>query len=268
MKSFLMVTVLSAGLVNCGQFEIGDSVTTNAKATPTPAVVSIRDEGLHFRGFVVGAFAITVDGKQYDDSEDFYTHEIDTLDEKVSAAGYGSEWKATLEAVVGFSDLRNNMKVYIAPKENRGYLGEGVPGAAGAFDILLPYDAKDTVYQVRAIKRINIVLSSASETRKICYNFSAIDKSVPFAEADKPILLDQFVTKVTAYACDSEQINSNGIVVPKIKVAQDVTGTGENCPPSLGGGDDTLVTSPTATPSPHVAPSVIPVRPAENARED
>jgi len=164
-----------------------------------------------FNGAVTSAFAITVDGVRYDDSEDFYTQEVQRLPEKAAAAGYAG-WETKFDAVLGFADLSRDMVIYISPTEKRGYTGKASVGSDAKFRVDLPIDANDSSYNVRAVKRVNVILTKGGETKKFCYNFSAVDKNVPFNEKDKPIVLDNFTSKLTLYACESQQ--TDGIVIP------------------------------------------------------
>jgi hypothetical protein len=164
-----------------------------------------------FNGAVTSAFAITVDGIRYDDSEDFYTQEVQRLPDKAAAAGYEG-WETKFDAVLGFGDLARDMVVYISPTEKRGYTGKASVGSDAKFRVELPADAQDSSYNVRAVKRVNVILTKAGESKKFCYNFSAVDKNVPFNEKDKPIVLDSFTSKLTLYACESQQ--TDGIVIP------------------------------------------------------
>jgi hypothetical protein len=227
MKRELAIFALMAAAATisaCGGHDFDGDGNSNEDPTPTPtpnpdSEVPQKEKGdlaselpVSFSGFIGGAFPISVDGVNYDDSEDFFTQESARLPEKVAAAGYNSEWSVRFDAAIGFSDLRANMVVYIAPNARKGYQGEGTVGSAGAFNISLPKEAVDTVYQVRAVKRIHVVLTKGDETKRFCYNFSAVDKSVNFSDREKPIILDSFATKITTYACASS--TSGGITVP------------------------------------------------------
>jgi hypothetical protein len=164
-----------------------------------------------FRGYVNSAFELTVDGEKYNDMEDFYTKELARLPNKVLAAGYDSSWKPMFDARIGMNDLWQDMKVFISPVTKRGYQGEGTVGRAGSFSITLPPSALDSEYKVRAVKRITVVLTKENEKIRICYNFSGSEKSVSFSDREKPIVLDAFVSAITAYEC---QVAETGIKIP------------------------------------------------------
>lgn len=201
-NALVSLAVLSAALASCGKDD-SDSDTQSASLDANQQVT--------FNGSVTSAFAITVDGVRYDDSEDFYTQEVMRLPTKVAAAGYAG-WEAKFDAVLGFNDLAKDMVVYIAPTEKRGYSGQASVGTDAQFRVELPADAIDSSYNVRAVKRVNVVLNKAGETKRFCYNFSAVDKNVPLKDKDKPIVLDNFTSKLTLYACESQQ--NDGITIP------------------------------------------------------
>jgi hypothetical protein len=210
MKTSLSIIGLSisAFAISCGRDESQQSsATSNTNASENGAA----SNNVTFNGAVTSAFAITVDGVRYDDSEDFYTQEVSRLRDKAAAAGYNG-WETKFDAVLGFADLARDMVVYISPTEKRGYTGKASVGSDAKFRVELPADAQDSSYNVRAVKRVNVILTKAGESKKFCYNFSAVDKNVPFNEKDKPIVLDSFTSKLTLYACESQQ--TDGIVIP------------------------------------------------------
>jgi hypothetical protein len=216
-----LFTTLTVMLTSCGteNDKTDQKSTDGARPASTAEKAPAKDDSvsLQFKGYVGGAFPITVDGISYEDSEDFYTRELQNLPEKIRKAGYDKSWKWSFDAVVGFQDLRTNMMVYIAPQEKKGYQGEAPVSYAGGFEIALPQEASDANYMVRAVKRVNVILERGADVVKICYNFSAINLSVPFQEKSKPIILDQFTTRLTAYACESAN-SSSGIKIPNIDV--------------------------------------------------
>lgn len=225
MKTNKMVA-LALVLVSCGTEHTANEQEIAKKTAAVPTIVppNVKEENaiLQFKGFVGGAFPITVDGVPYEDSEDFYTKELEKLPEKILKAGYDKTWKWHFDAVVGFQDLRTNMMVFIAPQEKKGYQGEVPVSYAGGFEIALPKEAVDSNYMVRAVKRVNVVLERGSDVVKICYNFSALNQNVPFQEKSKPIILDQFTTRITAYACESASSNT-GIIIPPVAVSPSIS---------------------------------------------
>lgn len=205
----IMSFAFYAFAISCGREDSQQSgASSNANVSDRGAA---SNSNVTFNGAVTSAFAITVDGVRYDDSEDFYTQEVQRLPDKAAAAGYDG-WETKFDAVLGFGDLARDMVVYISPTEKRGYTGKASVGSDAKFRVELPADAQDSSYNVRAVKRVNVILTKAGESKKFCYNFSAVDKNVPFNEKDKPIVLDSFTSKLTLYACESQQ--TDGIVIP------------------------------------------------------
>lgn len=206
--SFVSLALLSVGMVACGSDE--DWGPKSQFDYPNDSFSSSSTTTLS--GSVVSAFQITVDGKAYDDSEDFYTAEVQRLPEKVAAGGYGG-WDAKFIAVLGFNDLAKDMRVYLSPIGNSGFTGQASVGYDSKFSIQLPSGAKDGVYNLRAVKRVNVVLSRGGESKTFCYNFSAVERNVMFSEIFRPVVLDNFVTKLTAYSCESAE-SGGGLNVP------------------------------------------------------
>jgi hypothetical protein len=220
----LLITTLVC-LPACGEEEPStkgenefSEVTNNIEENSSTGS-SDQGPGITFRGYVAGAFELTVDSVKYQDMEDFYTQELTRLPGRVYAAGYDESYDVTLAAEVGLSDLWHHMTVYMAPVEQRGYQGEAKVEKGGEFSISLPIDATSASYQVRANKRIAVLLRQGSEQISICYNFLALDKSVLFDEKEKPIILDKFETRITKYACDAEA--ESGLEIPAPPKARD-----------------------------------------------
>lgn len=217
----LLPVVHACGITDTsGSQGLAPTSTATATQTSTETIDPTKNgqngaasDSATFQGFINSAFELTVDGEKYNDMEDFYTKELARLPSKVNAAGYDNSWKVSFDAQIGLNDLWQEMKVYISPVVNRGFQGEGTVGAAGAFAITLPPAALDTEYRVRAVKRIAVVLQKQNETVRVCYNFSASEKSILFSEREKPIILDTFVSSITAYDC---QLAESGIRVPSV----------------------------------------------------
>jgi hypothetical protein len=222
-------------LTSCGGDDSDSSRSSNDYWTPDSSSYSGKYSGTKLTGSIVSAFQINVDGQTYSDSEDFYTAEVMRLPEKVSAAGYAG-WDARFVAVIGFNDLAKNMKVYLSPVDKSGYTGQANVGHDSKFEISLPWDAKDTNYKIRAVKRVNVVISRGGESKTFCYNFSAIEKNVLFSEISKPVVLDTFETKLTAYSCESAD-SAGGVALPSSN-------------PSLGVSNSQKPTAPAAPPPP------------------
>lgn len=214
-----LISVLAmTGFCSCGDVTVNNPTSDPADGsggnTPPPASPSTNAGPTKtiIEGSIISAFQITVDGTTYQDSEDFYSSEIGRLPEKVAAAGYAG-WSATFEAVLGFADLTRSMLVYVAPAGNYGYTALSAVSLDGRFRIELPSNGRDDSYNIRAVKRVNILLSKDAQSVKFCYNFSAIEKNLKVSELSKPVILDDFQTRLTKYAC-SVQEKDAGTTIP------------------------------------------------------
>jgi hypothetical protein len=179
-------------------------------ASPAPEFRKLAIEGS-----LTSAFQMTVDGVAYQDSEDFYSTEVLRLPDKAAAAGFAG-WQARFEAVLGFSDLARGMTVYVAPVGKTGHSGSASVSMDGKFRVEIPFDGKDSNYNVRAVKRVNIVLSKDNEVRRFCYNFSANLKEISLQETSLPFILDEFQTRWTLYSCEpvTTTASTGGLQLP------------------------------------------------------
>jgi len=207
-----LMIIGSVFLISCGSSDDAGTVIATAKEQLNTNDPSSKDS-LQFQGFVVNAFEVVVDGEEYPDMETFYSHELANLPAKVLAAGYDSSYKVKFDAQIGFRDLWKGMTVYVAPDSPSGYQGQGQVASGGEFSIKLPLDARDDFYKVRATKRIKVVLTKSGETINICYNFSAVERSVSLTEMSKPIILDTFESRLTTYLCETSR-DDTGIAIP------------------------------------------------------
>jgi len=162
-----------------------------------------EEETISLRGYVSAAFAITVDGELYSDSEDFYSQQVDSLHAEMIEDGYKG-YDLYLDAQLGLKDLKRNMRVYAVSEGDEGYAAEEVIDYEGKFSIKFPSDAKGSDLLIRANKRIGVRLVKGDETIRWCYNFSARKEVVL---GDKPIILRDFFTKLTKYKCKAESGN-------------------------------------------------------------
>lgn len=210
---------------------------------PKPVGEPLPAGPVNFEGYVQSAFEVNVDGTPYPDIEAFYTAESARLGERVLAAGYDASWEARFDAQVGLADLWREMTVYLAPLNDTGYQAQTTVRENGRFATTLPANAVEHEYRVRANKRIAIVLTREDETIKICYNFSAIEQRVPFARDGLPIILDNFNTQVTSYACE---VAEGGVTVPTAPAPKKLAaGRTKSEVASLLGVDGLYVSAPT-----------------------
>ena len=176
MKNFSLI-VLFLMVFACGKDELldfggseSDEAEEELQAVESSKYIVSKT---NFRGYVLSAFAVTVDGREYFDMEDFYTQELAALPEKVAEAGYEG-YEVQLDAQLGISDLWHKMAVYVAPEDETGYQGTALVCESGEFTVELPNEATGVFYKVRANKRINVILSKDDDLKTFCYNFSAI----------------------------------------------------------------------------------------------
>jgi len=192
-------------LIGCGAAKLDPSQLKQDPKDPQPFVLA---------GSVTSAFQVTVDGAKYPDLESYYTHEITQLSAQAAAAGYPG-YDAAFEAEVGYTDLANGMLVFVSPETNRGYSGQTTVDSDGTFSIPFPAEAAGDTYQVKATKRIGLTLTNPKDpqdTKNFCWNFNAQDLSVKYSDKDKPIVLNTFVSVITAYKC---QAGNSVMTIPK-----------------------------------------------------
>ncbi len=214
--SKLEVLIVVAMVVSCGETAEEKDGKSEEKAETSQATFggpSAVGNQVTFDGYVLNAFEVTVDDQPYKDLEDFYTQEIARLPAKVKTAGYDDSYTAEFDAGIGFQDLWTDMKVYVSADGKEGYQGSAAVDQDGQFSIEFPTDGNDSAYRVRANKRISVLISNGEKTDRLCYNFSAIERSVLLSDKSKPIILDSFSTSLTAYDC-SQADEGGGMKIP------------------------------------------------------
>jgi hypothetical protein len=170
-------------------------------------------ETVTIRGSVSPAFEVTVNNRSFSDIEAYYSHLDSELPKMIEDAGY-SDHTAKLQANLGYSDLTNNMAVFIQTTDTRGYQQKTTLDSNGNFTVSVPKDGAGD-YKIKATKRLNVLLYQEDKlVATFCYNFSAVDLSVPFTDREKPIVLKSFTTSLTKYSCD-QAASSNELSVPK-----------------------------------------------------
>jgi hypothetical protein len=208
----VLALVLALLTIGCGQNNCQNNASVDrtngsqcqADSQQTQAQ-TLPPNTLQIQGSITSAFTVTVDGTTYADIESYYTSALGNLQDRVKQAGYVG-YSATLEARLGFLDLVTGMTVYVQTTSARGYEGMTSVGKNLTFSLALPAVAAGDTYEVRANKRIDIVLVKGRDIKKICYNFSAINMEVPYNMADKPVIMNTFRSEVTAYACQVDAV--------------------------------------------------------------
>lgn len=212
MKTLLITTMIwiTAG---CGaQIEIPEEKTFNQedvqkeKSSNEDEQSLVSYEPIYLRGSVSSGFTISVDGQNYDDSEDFYTQQLDVLEAEKIENGY-EDYELTFDAALGLNDLKNGMTVYAESDGETGYSGETIVSNNGTFEIQFPAKADGERLNVRANKRIGIILKGPeNELIYWCYNFSATTETT-IGPDNKPVILRHFNTKLTKYKCSGRRNN-------------------------------------------------------------
>jgi len=187
--------------------------TNAAPSTPSSTQgLSDTDASLSLSGYVASAFTMTVDGRQYKDSEDYYTTTMDGLEAEATKAGYQG-YEVTFDAQIGLDDLKYGMDVYIQAQGNTGYAGDTQVDQDGKFRVQFPGPAASNTFDVRANKRINVKLTSPDQQIQVswCYNFSGVQQGVKISTTSQPIILHQFSSSLTKYKC---AVTSGGVQIP------------------------------------------------------
>ena len=216
MKKNLISMVTMVYMVGCGSIkdmqqqaaleQQQDQEIATMPSTSTPELV--------VAGYV-SPINVTVDSKNYDDSEDFYTTEMARLKKKV-ADEFGADYTFRFDAKVGLKDIKNNMSVFLVA-DNEGLSGETSVDSNGQFRFRFTnannVDASE-MYTLRAYKRLNMSVYNPATGDKLswCYNMYAERKTL--LEKSKSLVLREFKTKITEYACQQE--NDDGLEFPSI----------------------------------------------------
>lgn len=165
--------------------------------------------GGYLTGYVVSAFDMDVNGRRYEDSEDFYTQQLGELESEMEAAGYVG-YSLSLSGELGLDDLKYGMDVYVVAHGKTGFAGDTRVNENGRFMLGIPDGSGDEVFRIRTNKRVSVILTSPDKRDVVrwCYNFSSANTEGTLAE---PILISQFTTKLTRYQCSD---SGNGMALP------------------------------------------------------
>ena len=184
--------------------------TSNKETDPTTVDSQLTNssDSFVFEGYV-SPINISVNGKSYRDSEDFYTQEVKRL--KAEVAKNYPQHSLFFDADVGLRDFKQNLLVLLVATSETGVASESVVDGKGKFAFNLPSDIdKQQTYTIRASKRIGLRLVKDQEVISWCYNL--------FAQNDvtldsKSIILRKFETVITSYQCEED--NTSSIEVPE-----------------------------------------------------
>jgi len=166
-------------------------------------------QGGYLTGYVVSAFDMDVNGRRYEDSEDFYTQQLGELESEMEAAGYVG-YSLSLSGELGLDDLKYGMDVYVVAHGKTGFAGDTRVNENGRFMLGIPDGSGDEVFRIRTNKRVSVILTSPDKRDVVrwCYNFSSANTEGTLAE---PVLISQFTTKLTRYQCSD---SGNGMALP------------------------------------------------------
>jgi hypothetical protein len=217
MKNVITIILASMVMMACGSSPEG--YTTAAEEQKKQQEKDAANVGLssptdylEVSGYVT-PINISVDGKTYRDSEDFYTQELRKLQAQVKKdyAGY----TLSFDAQVGLKNFKTGMYVLLAATADVGVASETYVDGQGKFTFMVDGKTDRNVdYTLRAVKRISLQLTKkGSETISWCYNMYA-EKNVMLD--GKSQILRSFVTSVTEYQCEQ----TDGINVPEAEMSE------------------------------------------------
>jgi hypothetical protein len=201
------------------------------------------------KGYVSSAFDLTVDGKNYADSEDFYSEQLETLEQQKNDGGY-DDYVLSFEAEVGLGELKNGMDVFVVATAEQGFAGETGILYDGTFQVNMPGDAIGDSFQVRANKRIGVILTN-SEGNQIrwCYNFYGSQKFT-LEENPKPIILRHFFTKLTKYRCSDSKASALEIPAKETPAPAPSSTPSQSSEPAVTTEEEPVMPVPAPTPTP------------------
>jgi hypothetical protein len=192
--------ITMALFTGCGYFDPKVDEETKPESESNSTYTEIK-------GSVQYAFPVDVSGKKYDDMETYYSEEAKNLLAKVQAAGYPDIDKAEFDAKIGFDDLVEGMKVYVATKA-----GQQIVTVDDSGNFVAKMEGKVDKFKYRANKRVAIKLyKNDTLQQKVCYNFFSSEKET----TENPIVLNKFDSSFTLYSCDAKEDTAPGIVIPK-----------------------------------------------------
>jgi hypothetical protein len=206
MKNMVTTSIMMLVLnVACGS--IKDSELFNS-ADATKADANALPEGYFKVDGYISPLNISVNGKQYRDSEDFYTQELARLKAQVKKEYPNHE--LSFDAAVGLKNFKTGMYVFLAASGDNGVASESYVDSTGKFSFM--FDSKEVntkdMYLLRATKRIGLRLTKGDEVISWCYNMYA-EKEM--ALETTPAILRSFETAITDYQCSEP---NEGIQLP------------------------------------------------------
>lgn len=213
-KNIMVLSSLLLFALGCGSVpQNASEMTTEEKAQAESekaanAGLSNPSDYFSVEGYV-SPISISVDGKSYKDSEDFYTQELRRL--QVEVKKQYPDYSLSFDANVGLKNFKTGMYVFLVATNDVGVASEAYVNGTGKFIFTLESDVDRTAeYTLRATKRIGLTLSKKGASPITwCYNMYA-EKNVVLD--GKSNVLRSFTTAVTEYECSDS--NESGISLP------------------------------------------------------
>ena len=217
----ILITVAML-LTGCG----GDYMMTEEEKAEFDAYQMGQEERegyFRLEGYV-SPINIYVNDEYYSDSEDFYTREIDRLQELMEDEY--PDHVLSFDADIGLKDFKRDLQAFLTPKNDRGIASETDVDDSGAFTFTLPrrISGTDDMYTIRISKRIGLRLTNGEETIHQCYNFYA-EKNIHPTE-NEPVLMRVFQTSLTKYKCSDS--SDNFISLPSRESSEDEEDDSDN----------------------------------------
>lgn len=206
----LLAVALLVSLAACGKDPFaGEDLSNHPEDQASKPTV--------FTGYVQKAFALTVDGQKFDDSEQFYTNFIDrlVLPHYVVPAGAS----LTVEGQYGMDEFGSNSWVFMTPSQKEGDLFQARTDAYSKFSVEVTKASLGSTYKARLIIRIGLLVTQASrDPDHFCYVLTGARDDIALSESSKPIIFDVFTTQLNTYKCD--QVTDSQLVIPSLKKVQ------------------------------------------------
>lgn len=206
----LLIVALLVSLASCGKDPFAGEDLSNHPEDPSTAAAT-------FSGYVQKAFAITVDGEKFDDSEQFYTNFIPALILPHYAVPVDA--MLTVEGQYGMDEFGSNAWVFMTPTQNEGDLFQAQTDSYSKFTIQVTDAALNSTYKARLVIRIGLLVTQVgSDPDHFCYVLTGARDNIALTDKSKPIIFDVFTTQLNTYKCD--QVTDSQLVIPSLKKIQ------------------------------------------------
>jgi hypothetical protein len=203
----LLIATIIWFLASCG-----DIADLNKVPDPTPTPTPTPVEGVTFTGYVQKAFALTVNGVSFSDSENFYTNFIEELVKP--AYGDLEDADVTVEGEYGLSKFGTASKVFMAA-DGDGHLYEAVTDNASKFAVQVDDAALDEIFKARVVMRIGLKIKRPDSVEHFCYILHGIRDGIKVSESAKPVVFSEFKTQLNTYRC--EEVDDSAIAIPSFE---------------------------------------------------